>query len=169
MDFPYKRILITGCGGAGKSTLARLMGEKFGLPVVHLDKLWWLPGWVHREREEFDRLLRLELEKPAWIMDGNFSRTFPLRLRYADLCVYLDLDTDTCLENVRTRVAQYSGRTRPDMTEGCFEQADPEFEQWVRDFQTDTRPVMLRTMEGSGVPCRVFTTRQAAYDWLGLA
>ena len=40
MDFPYHKVLIVGCGGAGKSTLARAMGERFGLPIVHLDRLW---------------------------------------------------------------------------------------------------------------------------------
>ena len=52
MDVPYKRVLIVGCGGSGKSTLARHLGEKTGLPVVHLDRLWWLPGWVERSRED---------------------------------------------------------------------------------------------------------------------
>lgn len=39
-----KRILILGCGGAGKSTLARRLGAATGLPVVHLDGLYWQPG-----------------------------------------------------------------------------------------------------------------------------
>ncbi len=48
MKFNYKKILIIGCGGSGKSTLARQMGEKFALPVVHLDKIYWLPNWVKK-------------------------------------------------------------------------------------------------------------------------
>lgn len=170
MDFPYQRILITGCGGAGKSTLARRLGDKLGLPVIHLDRLWWLPGWEHRTREEFDRLLAEELQKPAWIIDGDYSRTFPQRLERADLCIYLDVDVETCLEGIQARVDEYRSRTRPDMADGCpeREEVDPEFEQWVLTFNENVRPRMLKIMEESPVTSKIFTTREAAYAWLGL-
>lgn len=85
MKLNFKKILIVGCGGAGKSTLAVEMGNKFKLPVVHLDKLYWLPNWEIRPSEEFDSLLEDQLKKDEWIVDGNYDRTFELRLRYADL------------------------------------------------------------------------------------
>ena len=75
-----KRVLILGCGGAGKSTLARTLGERTGLPVVHLDQGWWLPGWRNPPEEVFDRWLEEQLEKESWIMDGNYLRTLELRL-----------------------------------------------------------------------------------------
>lgn len=70
MEFKYHRILIVGCGGAGKSTLARQLGQKLNLPVVHLDKIWWLPNWQNRSKEEFDILLDNELSESHWIIDG---------------------------------------------------------------------------------------------------
>ena len=57
LKFPYKRVLIIGNGGAGKSTLAVKISEKFKLPAVHLDRLWWLEGWRNRSEEQFDELL----------------------------------------------------------------------------------------------------------------
>ena len=134
MIFSYQRVLVLGNGGAGKSTFARRMGERFSLPVVHLDKLWWLPGWQNRSREQFDALLAEELSKPAWVMDGNYERTLPVRLAAADAAVFLDIPARTCLEEAYARVEAYAGRTRPDMTEGCPERMDEEFEGWILSY-----------------------------------
>ena len=54
-----EKILIIGCSGSGKSTLAVALGEKLGLPVVHLDQLWWKEGWRNVTREEFDSRLAM--------------------------------------------------------------------------------------------------------------
>lgn len=166
MAFPYKRVLIVGCGGSGKSTLAREMGERTGLPVVHLDRLWWLPGWEHVTQEEFDRKLAVELAKPAWIIEGNFARTFETRLARADFCVLFDLDTETCMQSVLARNEMYKGQSRPDMTEGCQERMDPEFKQWILEFKEKTCPQMLEQLRESGVAHRIFTTRKEAWAWL---
>lgn len=166
MKFPYKRVLIVGCGGAGKSTLAVAAGKKFGMPVVHLDRLWWLPDWHEREESDFDALLQAELSKPCWIMDGNYRRTFELRLDRADFCVLLDIPTDECMNGVLAREKQYRGRTRPDMTEGCLERVDAQFKQWISSFKTDVLPQMLDVLNARSMPHAVFKSRKAAYDWL---
>lgn len=164
--FPYRKILIVGCGGAGKSTLAVALGKKLGLPVVHLDKLLWKPNWQSRTESEFDALLLPELEKPSWIIEGNFARTLARRLEYAELCIFLDYPTELCIRSVHERVEKYRGMTRPDMTEGCTEQVDPEFEAWIRSFDIEVKPKMLETMAGSGVPYELFRSREQAAEWL---
>ena len=91
-----ERVMIIGCGGSGKSTVARQLGEKTGLPVVHLDQIFWSPGnWQHLEKEEFDSLLRIELGKPRWILDGNFNRTIEMRLERCDTVIYQDFNRFT--------------------------------------------------------------------------
>ena len=116
-----ERIVIIGCGGAGKSTLARQLGKKLNIPVVHLDKLWWKPGWVESSREEFDAKLAEELAKPQWIMDGNFNRTINQRVDRCDTLIYLDFNRVACLMGVLKRVLTTYGKVRPDMGEGCPE------------------------------------------------
>lgn len=134
-----ERILIIGCGGAGKSTLARQLGEKLELPVVHLDKLFWKPGWVEESSEEFDRKLAIELEKTRWIMDGNFNRTMPQRLSKCDTIIYLDFSRWACLWGVAKRIITTYGTVRPDMGGGCPERLDLNFLRWVWNYNRDKR------------------------------
>lgn len=134
-----ERIVIIGCGGAGKSTLARQLGEKLQLPVVHLDKLFWRPGWQQVPPEEFDALLQTELAKEKWIMDGNFNRTIAQRIARCDTVIYLDLSRFACLWGVVKRVLTTYGTVRPDMGEGCPERFDREFLKWVWNFNKNKR------------------------------
>ena len=143
-----ERIIIIGCGGSGKSTLARQLGEKLNLPVVHLDQIWWAPGnWQHLEREEFDRRLMQELEKPRWIMDGNFNRTIEARLEQCDTVIYLDMNRLVCLKSWLGRVIQNWGHARPDMAEGCKEWIDPDFAAWIWNFNKNNRKRYYELLE----------------------
>ena len=142
-----ERIMIIGCGGAGKSTLARVLGEKTGLPVVHLDKLFWRPGWENITREEFDRLHREALAGEKWIMDGNFDRTMAERMDSCDTVIYLDFSRVTCLLGVVRRILTTYGKVRPDMGEGCPERFDWEFLQWVWNFNKNKREKICRLLE----------------------
>lgn len=141
-----KRVIIIGCGGAGKSTLARQLGEKTGLPVVHLDKLFWKPGWEEMPKEEFDQSIRRELEKETWIMDGNFDRTLPERIKRSDTVIYLDFSRMACLLGVLKRVVTTYGKVRPDMGEGCPERIDLEFLKWVWNFNKNKREKNYRLL-----------------------
>lgn len=147
-----ERILIIGCGGAGKSTLARQLGEKLDIPVVHLDKLFWKPGWTERSEEEFDAILAQELEKPRWIMDGNFNRTISRRMEKCDTVIYLDFSRFACLRGVLKRVLTTHGKVRPDMGEGCPEHFDLEFLKWVWNFNKNKRQNYYRLLnEAEGI------------------
>ena len=142
-----ERVMIIGCGGAGKSTLARRLGEKTGLPVIHLDQIWWAPGnWQHMEREEFDRILTSEMEKPRWILDGNYNRTLELRLNQCDTVIYLDMPRLVCLKNWIGRVIKNWGHARADMAEGCAEWFDPEMAGWIWNFNKKNRERYLRQL-----------------------
>ena len=122
-----ERIQIMGCSGAGKSTLARKLGEITGLPVVHIDRLFWKPGWVESGKEEIDRKILDAAAEERWIMDGNYSRTLQARLDRCDLVIYLDFPRWFCIQSVIRRCLQNAGQIRPDMAEGCPEKIDWEF------------------------------------------
>ena len=163
-----ERVLIIGCGGAGKSTLARKLGEKTGLPVIHLDQIWWEPGnWQHLEREEFDARLMVELEKPRWILDGNFNRTMELRLHKCDTVIYLDYPRIVCLKNWLGRVIKNWGHARADMAEGCAEWFDPDMAKWIWQVNRKNRKryyELLNNLES--VQIHIFRSRRETEEFL---
>ena len=162
-----ERILIIGCGGAGKSTLARQLGEKLNLPVVHLDKLFWKPGWVESAKEEIDAKIMEELCKPQWIMDGNYNRTLPRRLEYCDTVIYLDFSRFACLMGVAKRILTTYGTVRPDMGEGCPERIDFAFLKWIWNFNADRREEYYRLLnETGGVEKLVLKNRRQVRKFL---
>ena len=162
-----ERILIIGCGGAGKSTLARQLGEKLDIPVVHLDSIFWLPNWVERNRDEFDELVRQELVKDQWIMDGNYNRTLPERVKYCDTIIYLDFSRMACLLGVLKRVITTYGTVRSDMGEGCPERFDVDFMKWVWNFNRNKRETYYRLLnEIEGVETIVLKNRRMVKRFL---
>lgn len=92
-----KRILIVGNCGSGKSVYAEQLGRVLSLPVIHLDRLLWTSEQKERSREEFERELFQVLQQKHWIIDGNYQRTFPQRLQYADTVIFLDYSRLLCL------------------------------------------------------------------------
>ncbi len=138
-----ERIIIIGCGGSGKSMLAGWLGEKLNLPVIHLDQLFWRPGWVKAPHEEWISLHESAVSQQRWIIDGNFASTLGSRLAACDTVIFMDFSRWRCLYNIVKRLVKYMGRTRPDLCEGCPERVDWEFIRWIWKFQENVRPNVL--------------------------
>ncbi|MFC1841712.1 adenylate kinase [Candidatus Dependentiae bacterium] len=85
-----KRIVIVGSIGAGKSSLAKVLSKKLHIEHIELDNLFWLPEWNIRPAEEVKELAAKKIDKPAWIICGNFSFLRPLIWPKADTVVWLD-------------------------------------------------------------------------------
>lgn len=153
---PMQRIVILGNAGSGKSTLARTLGERLDLPVVHLDRLFWSPGWVEPDAEQFRTQVREAVAPDAWVCEGNYARrTFDLRLPRADLIIWLDTPRLTCFTRVLVRSAL--NRPRPDLPAGCTEKLDREFLtflKYVWTFDRGSRPRIeaVRLAVGPQVP-----------------
>lgn len=135
-----RRISIVGNSGGGKSTLARRVGEALSLPVVHLDVLFWKPGWVPSDDAAFRSDVARALSGPAWVCDGNFPGTYDLRMPLSDLIVWIDQPPLLCLWRAVWRVIVYRRARRPDMAEGCHEAFDLDFYRFILTFNAKVRP-----------------------------
>lgn len=108
-----RRIVLLGCAGAGKSTLARRLGERTGAVVICLDDIW-RSEWGEGEVPHFRALMTKAHAGAAWISDGNFAlATFDIRLPRADLVVWLDRPRLHCAWRAIGRVFRPGEAHRP--------------------------------------------------------
>jgi adenylate kinase family enzyme len=142
-----KRILIIGSGGAGKTTFAKALASRTGLPLTHLDQLFWHPGWVPTPDEEWDRIVAELIARDSWIMDGNYGRTLPGRLEAADTVIFLDLPRLVCMSRIFKRRLRNFGRIRPDSAPGCPERISWEFVRWVWTYRSRRRPGIMKRLD----------------------
>lgn len=127
------KILVLGLSGAGKSTWARRLAAGYGVPLLHLDTVHWLPGWVERDLTDERALVGEFLdENGAWVIEGGYSDVhFERRLAEADRIYVLLAPRLVRLWRVGRRWLTYRGTNRPDITEGCPEKLDLEFIKWI--------------------------------------
>ena len=157
-----QRIVILGCPGSGKSTFALKLRERTGLPLIHLDNLWWKRDRTHITREVFDRALEAVLSGEQWIIDGDYSRTYEVRIRACDTVIFLDYDAQTCMNGILERV----GKTRPDIP-WVEHRLDPELVKQVESYRRDNRPAIYELLDKyPDKRALVFSTRLEAARWL---
>lgn len=158
-----KKIIIIGCPGAGKSTFARKLRNKTGLPLHYLDMLWHKPDKTTVSKEEFDEKIKEIITGEQWIIDGNYKRTLEPRLKACDTVFFLDLPLETCLAGAASRI----GKPREDMPwqESEF---DEEFRQWILDFPQDQLPIIYELLEKykNEKEIIIFRSREEADNYL---
>ena len=160
--FIGNKVILMGCPGSGKSIFARRLGARTGLPVLHLDNIWWRADGTHISREEFDQALDELLQGERWIMDGNYGRTMEVRLRACDTAIFLDYPESVCMAGITARV----GQPHSDMpwTETAL---DPELVALVQNYRRDSRPQVLSLLQKYPEKrSLIFTSREAAARWL---
>jgi adenylate kinase family enzyme len=136
-----RRVVIIGCSGAGKSTFSRRLGELLDLPVIHLDRHYWRPGWVPAPDDEFRAAQRTVVAGERWVIDGNYTDSMDIRLPRADTVIFLDLPRWRCLLRVAWRTLR--GWGRDGQAAGCPERLDPEFVRWVWRWARGSRARLL--------------------------
>lgn len=157
------RIIVIGSPGAGKSTFARKLKEKTGLPLYYLDMIFHRPDKTTVTQEEFDQKLQAILQTDNWIIDGNYQRTLSLRFEACTDVFFLDFPLDLCLEGAAARI----GTVRDDMP-WVEQEFDPEFRQYILDFPKDQLPQIYEFIEryrGSR-QITIFHSREEMAKWL---
>ncbi len=149
-----RRVMVVGCSGAGKTTLAQKISEWSELPLINLDSYYWSPGWTATSCTEWREQVEQLSVAPEWIMDGNYWTTFAVRMRYADTLIWLDYSRRICLWRVLKRTMRWFGRSRPELP-GCPERFTWSFLRHVWCFRSEYRPRILDAIRQFGSHLRV--------------
>jgi adenylate kinase family enzyme len=157
-----QRVLVIGCSGAGKSTFSIALGAATGLPVIHIDHLFWQSGWVQTPKDIYLASLKAAIAGERWIMDGINASTFDLRIPRADTIIWLRRSRAACLWRIGRRVLTSYGKVRPDMAPGCPEQFDWEFIKWVWNFHREYDPIISAALDRYEAWERTVTLRSDA-------
>ena len=157
-----QKVLILGCAGSGKSTFAACLHDLSGLPLYHLDNVWWKADRTHISREDFDSKLGELIGLDRWIIDGDYSRTYERRIAACDTVFFLDYGQEVCMSGITERV----GRKRADIP-WTEQELDPELVELVKKYESQNKPVLLdlfkRYPEKQVI---VFHSRAEADHWL---
>ena len=145
-----RRIAVVGRAGAGKTTIALAIGDAFGLPVVHLDPLYWTADWQPVPRERFEAAQAEAIARDAWVIDGGYlgSDGWVARARRADVIVVAEGSLPVCLWRVIRRSLRRSQR-RPDRPARGHEQFSPYFLWWIVRWSR-RHPHLAATLAGEG-------------------
>ena len=157
-----KKIIVIGCPGSGKSTFARALRDRLGIPLYHLDMMFWNVDKTTVEKSVFLERLGAVLGEDSWIIDGNYSSTMGMRIKACDTVFFLDYQRDVCLAGVRER----RGKPRDDMP-WIETEDDPEFMEFINDYSEKTRPEVLKLLsEYSDKNIVIFKNRSEASEFL---
>ena len=137
-----KKIIVIGCPGSGKSTVSRALHSKTGIPLYHLDMMYWNADKTTVEKSVFLERLSVVLEKDEWIIDGNYGSTMELRIAACDTVIFLDYPLDVCLDGIKER----RGKPRSDMPWIEIEE-DSEFIEFIKNYNEQQKPKVIELIK----------------------
>lgn len=158
-----KKIIVIGCPGSGKSNFSKSLHKITGIPLFHLDMMYWNKDRTTVEKSIFLKRLSDTLELSEWIIDGNYNSTMELRLQHCDTVVFLDYPTEVCISGIMER----KGKARSDMPWVEDGEYDAEFIEFIKNYNLQNRPQVLGLLSKyRDKKAYIFTDRKQADNFL---
>ena len=158
-----QKVIVIGCPGSGKSTFSKALHDATGLPLYHLDMMYWNADGTKVQKSTFMERLHQALEKELWIIDGNYGSTMELRMQLCDTVFFLDYPPDICIDGVKAR----KGKERTDIPCVMPEDDDNEFVEFINNYNSVSRPMVMELLQKySHKRIIIFEDRNEANEFL---
>jgi len=108
------KILIGGTQGAGKSTLANILGNELSIPVYYVDRIFFNSKWKMRHTEIVQKEIENISCRESWILDGYWEETNGSLYKKADLVIYINRSRFFCYKNIIKRRIKSFFHNRPE-------------------------------------------------------
>lgn len=141
-----KKVVVIGCGGSGKSHIARELGKVLGAPVTHLDAVFYDEDWNPLPMEEFAAAQRELVAQPTWVIDGNYHSTLSVRLEACDTVVLMDVSTPAALWGILSRQLRHGAGHQGN---GVHNRIHWGVVTYVATYRRKMRPRVLARIEAS--------------------
>lgn len=158
---------IIGSVASGKSTLAREISEKYGIPFYEKDNVVWertAAGDKKRSPEERDRIFKEIIESENWIVEGSPRKCLQESFSYSDYIILLDINTCTRLSWVfrrwiRQRTGKEKYNSRPTLKFLCYNI------KWVFEFNSERKKI-IELLSQYGTKYKTFYNSEQAMQFI---
>jgi len=158
-----EKVIIIGCPGSGKSTFGRELKRITGLPLYHLDMMYWNEDRTTVSKEIFIERLQEAMSNSKWIIDGNYGGSMEMRIKECDTVFFLDYATELCIQGIESR----KGQPRSDMPWIENDNTDNDFISFINNYNSESRPKVLDLMKKyASKNIIVFHSREESEEYL---
>lgn len=157
--FHFKKIIVIGCSGSGKSVFSRKLQKATGIELFCLDAIYFNRNGSHITRKELIKRQKEILKKDSYIIDGNFRNTLALRIAEAELIFFFDLPVEICIQGAKNR--KYG---RPEMP--CELPVNDELIHSIKTFNAEVRPTILELQKKYNSNVITFHSHKEADEYI---
>ena len=125
------KILVIGYSSSGKSTFSKRLGNVYNIPVLHIDKIFFAPNWVERDKKQVEKEIKAFIKNESWIIDGLYRNLAKERFELADQIFIFDFNRFKCLYGAIVRRVKFHNQIRDSIADGCKERLNLSFIWWI--------------------------------------
>jgi len=125
------KVMVIGYSGSGKSTFSKRFSSVYDLPILHLDRIFFGPNWIERDKKIVEQEIRDFMKQPNWLIDGHYRHLAKERFIESTQIFIFDFNRFKCLYGAVLRRIKHHNKSRDSIADGCKERLNLSFIWWI--------------------------------------